>query len=151
MKNVKELTTKALFYFRTGYNCTESVILTIAKDTYEIDSDLIPKIATGFGGGIGRQGYVCGAVIGAIMGFGLKYGRNSPKELKAKTYNASAELCKQFKERFGTVFCKELCGCDLSTIEGVKKFGEENIREEKCSKFVSDVIEIFMVLQDQQK
>lgn len=113
MKNVNEIIDKALSYFKSGYNCAESTLLAIAKDALEINSDLIPKIATGFGGGISRQGYVCGAVSGAVMGFGLKYGRNNPEELRAKTYNRVVEFSKQFQKRFGSIVCKELCGCDL--------------------------------------
>lgn len=148
MKNINEIIDRALSYFRSGYNCAESVLLAIAKDALEIQSDLIPKIATGFGGGISRQGYVCGAVSGAVMGFGLKYGRNSPEELRAKTYNQVVEFYKQFQKRFGSIICKELCGCDLSTIEGVRKFRENNVHEEKCSNFVSGAMDIFMSLID---
>ena len=140
-----------LSYFRSGYDCTESVLMAIAKDALEINSDLIPKVATGFGGGISRQGYVCGAVSGAVMGFGLKYGRNSPEELRAKTYNRVVEFSKQFQKRFGSIVCKELSGCDLSTVEGIRKFRDENVHEEKCSNFVSGTIEIFMSLIDATK
>lgn len=151
MKNVNEIIDGALSYFRGGYNCAESVLLAIAKDALEIDSNLIPKIATGFGGGISRQGYVCGAVSGAVMGFGLKYGRDSPGELRAKTYNRVVEFSKQFQKRFGSIVCKELCGCDLSTEEGIRKFRDENVHKEKCSNFVSGAIEIFVSLIDATK
>ena len=151
MKNMNKVIDRDLSYFRSGYNCAESVLLAIAKDALQINSDLIPKVATGFGGGISRQGYVCGAVSGAVMGFGLKYGRNSPEELRAKTYNRVVEFSKQFQKRFGSIVCKELCGCDLSTIEGIRKFRDENVHQEKCSNFVSGAIEIFMGSIDETK
>jgi C_GCAxxG_C_C family probable redox protein len=106
MKNVNEIIDKALSYFTSGYNCAESTLLAIAKDALEVDSDLIPKIATGFGGGISRKGYVCGAVSGAVMGFGLKYGRNNPEELRAKTYNRVVEFYKQFQKSLEALFAK---------------------------------------------
>jgi C_GCAxxG_C_C family probable redox protein len=87
MKHANRIIGGAFSYFRIGYNCAESVLLAIAKDALEINSDLILRIATGFGSGISRRGYVCGAVSGAVMDFGLKYGRNSPEELQAKTCN----------------------------------------------------------------
>ena len=149
MKNLKETVDKALSYFRNGYNCSESTLLAIAKDAFEIDNDLIPKIATGFGGGISRQGCVCGAVSGAVMGFGLKYGRNNPEELMAKTYNRVVEFYKQFQEKFGSILCKELSGCDLSTIEGIRKFREGNVHEQRCCYFVTGALEIFMSLIDE--
>jgi len=149
MKHANRIIDGAFSYFRIGYNCAESVLLAIAKDALEIESDLIPKIATGFGGGISRRGYVCGAVSGAVMGFGLKYGRNSPEELRAKTYNRVVEFCKQFQKMFGSIICKELSGCDLSTIEGIRKFREENVYEQRCHYFISGAIEIFMSLIDE--
>jgi len=96
MNNVRETIDKAMSYFSSGYNCAESTLLAIAKGALGINSCLIPKIATGFGGGISRQGHVCGAVSGAVMGFGLKYGRNTPEELTAKTYRQVVEFHKKF-------------------------------------------------------
>jgi C_GCAxxG_C_C family probable redox protein len=148
MENMNEIVDKASAYFKNGYNCAESTLLAIAKDGLKLDSDLIPKIATGFGGGISRQGYICGAISGVIIGFGLKYGRNSPEELRAHTYNRVVEFLKQFQKKFGSILCKELSGCDLSTIEGIRKFREENVHKQICSHFVNGAIEIFIGLID---
>jgi len=149
MENVNDIVDKASSYFKSGYNCAESTLLAIAKDALKVDSDLIPKIATGFGGGISRQGYVCGAASGAIMGLSLKYGRNSPEELRAHTYNPVVKFLKEFQKKFGSILCKELSGCDLSTIEGIRKFREENVHGQVCSHFVNGAIEIFMSLIDE--
>ena len=149
MKTLNKTVGKASSYFKSGFNCAESTLLAIAKDAFEIENDLVPKIATGFGGGISRQGYICGAVSGAVMGFGLKYGRNSPDELRAHTYNRVVEFLKRFQKRFGSIKCKELSGCDLSTIEGIRKFREENVHEHVCSHFISGAIEILMNLIDE--
>jgi C_GCAxxG_C_C family probable redox protein len=43
----------------------------------------IPKIATGFASGIGRKGSICGALAGAIMAIGLRYGRNAVEDREA--------------------------------------------------------------------
>ena len=64
-------------HYQSGYSCAQSVLLTL----YEYigpdgKNDLIPKIASGFGGGIGRCGSVCGALTGSIMAVGIKYGSN---------------------------------------------------------------------------
>jgi C_GCAxxG_C_C family probable redox protein len=146
MENMNEIVDKASSYFKNCYNCAESTLLAIAKDGLKLDSDLIPKIATGFGGGISRQGYIYGAVSGVIIGFGLKYGRNSPEELRAHTYNRVTGFLNQFQKEFGSVICKELSGCDLSTIEGIRKFREENVHKQVYSHFVNGAIEIFISL-----
>ena len=70
---------RSLELFRSGYFCAESVLQAIAENQ-DIQSDLIPKIATGFCSGISRTGGMCGAVSGGIMGIGLVAGRNSPAE-----------------------------------------------------------------------
>lgn len=150
-KNVEEAVEKALSSFRGDFNYAESTLLSIANNVIEIRTDLIPRIATGFGGGISRQGYVCGAVSGAVIGFGLKYGRSSPDELRASTYNRVVEFYKQFQERFGSIICKELSGCDLSAIEGVRKFRAESIHERKCTHFVAGAVEIFTSLVDEKQ
>ncbi len=141
-----EATNKARIYFGSGYNCAESVLLAIAEGVLKVKHDLIPKIATGFGGGISRQGCICGAVSGAIMGLGLKYGRSSPEELRARTYNRVEEFLRQFRAKHRSIVCKELCGCDLSTIEGIRKFRDENVHAEKCTSFVSTAVKIFTIL-----
>jgi len=143
MENVDEIVAKSFYYFGSGYNCSESILLAIAKDSFGLDTDLIPKIATGFGGGISRQGHVCGAVSGAVMGFGLKYGRTNPEELRAKTYNRVVQFFKQFQKEFGSILCKELSGCDLSTIEGIRKFREDDVHEKRCRYLVTGALKIF--------
>ena len=70
---------RSLELFQSGFFCAESVLLAIAE-SQGIQSDLIPRIATGFCSGISRTGGMCGAVSGAIMGIGLVAGRNSPAE-----------------------------------------------------------------------
>jgi len=54
--------------FNMGYNCAESVLLAVSEAngaTRQRAQSLIPRIATGFGGGIARNGDVCGALVGA--------------------------------------------------------------------------------------
>ncbi|MCW4055801.1 MAG: C-GCAxxG-C-C family protein, partial [Candidatus Bathyarchaeota archaeon] len=66
---------KAAIYFRGGYNCAQSVLLAM-QEHYGTKSDVIPKIASAFGGGVGRCGSVCGALTGAVMTIGMKHGTN---------------------------------------------------------------------------
>ncbi|MBS7637226.1 C_GCAxxG_C_C family protein [Candidatus Bathyarchaeota archaeon] len=128
---------RAVSRFREGYLCSESILLTFAE-AFGIKCWQIPKIATGFGGGIGRAGCVCGALTGAIMALGLKYGRRTLNETEAyeKCLKKSLELYKKFEEEFGSVFCRDLTQCNLTTTEGRQKFKEQQIRETKCTKYV---------------
>lgn len=102
-----------------------------------IEASCVPRIATGFGAGMGRHGETCGAVVGAIMALGMKYGREDAADLPAKmnTYDKVESLLNAFKQRYGSVVCHDLVGCDLLTIEGNERFKRENLIE-KCREFV---------------
>src|SRR5512136_28960 len=90
---------KAAAYFKQDYNCAQSVLLTM-QEYYTIPkSDLIPKIATAFGGGIGRRGSLCGALTGAIMAIGLKHGTDKTVLIeKEKAYQIALKFYDQFSK-----------------------------------------------------
>lgn len=147
-----ELADKAVERFLSGYNCAESVLLT-GCEMLGIESEITPKIATGFGGGIGRQGSVCGALSGAVMALGLKLGRMKAEdtESRERTYAASLQLYKEFEKEFGSAICYELIGCDLTNPEQRKRFHEMNVAKEKCAKFVHKATSILVDLVSRQQ
>ncbi|MDH7477732.1 MAG: C-GCAxxG-C-C family protein, partial [Candidatus Bathyarchaeota archaeon] len=61
---------KAVKRFLYGFNCAQSVLLTMFEH-WNGENELIPKIATTFGGGIGRCGSLCGALTGGVMALGI--------------------------------------------------------------------------------
>lgn len=139
---------KAINYFDQGYNCAQSVLLTM-QEYYGIqENKLIPKIATAFGGGIGRLGSLCGALTGAIIAIGLKYGTNEPiLKKKEKTYKLAQKFYEQFSKASGSPFCKELIGYDLTDPEELDKARKSNVHEEKCTHFVKEAVEILINLE----
>lgn len=128
-----------------GFNCSESVLLSLVSE-WGIRSELIPRIATGFGGGMGRQGYVCGALAGGIMAIGLKYGRDKGSDVPArdKSYATVRELFKKFREEFGNIDCRKLTDCDLTTPEGIEKLSL--IRQRTCAKYIARTVELILEL-----
>ena len=86
------------------------------------ENEVIPRIASGFGGGIGGTGAVCGAVVGAVMAIGLKQGRDAPSEDRFGTWHLAQEFRRRFEAEMGHINCRELTGADLSTEEGRKQF-----------------------------
>lgn len=121
-----------------GFLCSESVLLAISK-WLDVHCKQIPKIATGFGAGIGGQGLVCGAISGGVMALGLKFGRNEVKKQKMKPYWFASDLLKRFEKEFGSIMCVELTGCDLTTEEGRKKYREEKLWKAKCRHYIESV------------
>ena len=97
--------------FLNGYNCAQAVFCTFAGEL-GIDNETALKLPACFGGGLGRQREVCGAVSAMCMAFSLKYAPNDPTNhaQKAEFYTKVQELCKKFKEENGSIICRELLG-----------------------------------------
>ena len=104
---------KAMEYFRNGYNCCRSTLLAFA-DVIDADPSVLAKIAAPYGAGIARLREVCGTVNGMAMTMGLLFGSDdaSDSEAKEKAYAAVNELATRFKERNGSIICKELLHLD---------------------------------------
>jgi len=100
---------KAEEYFLQGYACSQSVLMAHAEEL-GLDLETAKKISSAFGGGMGRLRKTCGALTGAFMVIGMKYGNIDPKDLKTKltAYDMVRELYKKFEEKHGTAECKEL-------------------------------------------
>lgn len=149
MADVKGTVDKGLSYFKPpSLNCAQSVVLAMIKDVYGITDPLqlayITKMTTPFGGGNSNQGRDCGAVSGGEMAIGFKYGTSTPKESRSRIYSLVKEFNKRFERKFGSIYCTDLCECDLSTTEGLEKFGNEKVHENVCHKYVAGAIEILM-------
>ena len=89
---------------------------------FEIESEIIPRIASCFGGGIGNTGAVCGAVAGAVMAIGLKKERGDTMEDWLRISAVAQEFRRRFEAEMGSINCRELTGADLSTEEGLKQY-----------------------------
>ncbi len=117
----------------------------------EDKTNLIPRIASGFGGGIGLCGSVCGSLAGSIMAVGVKYGSNESGEgNNVKAYTKSWKLFKQFEKQHGSVICRELIKYDLSNPEELAKARQEGVFEKCCVKFVGSAVENFLEMEQEQ-
>jgi C_GCAxxG_C_C family probable redox protein len=87
-----------------------------------IENEIIPRIASGFAGGIGNTGSVCGAVNGAVMALGLARERGETMEEALDHLAVVQAFRRQFEAERGTIECRELTGMDLSTAEGREQF-----------------------------
>jgi C_GCAxxG_C_C family probable redox protein len=135
---------KALKYFRNKFNCSQAV-LTVFGSEFGISENDCLKIACAFGGGMGRQQHTCGAVTGALMVLGLKYGKalNDSEEKKDLTYLKTREFFAEFKKMHGSTLCKDLLnGLDMNDPEDHKKIIEEKLFDINCEKYVEDAVTI---------
>lgn len=122
--------------FDEGLYCAESVLSTIAEHL-DIESDLIPRIATGFCSGMSRTAGTCGAVTGAVLGLNLAFGRSGVSESVEDSYEAVQDFIEQFHQTNGSINCAQLLGCDLGNEEGQQAFREANLGK-KCRKFTGE-------------
>ena len=103
-----------------------------------LDRSNVPRVASAFGAGVARHGEICGALIGAAIALGLKFGREDPKDVPTRDalYARMDRLMRAFEQEFGTVRCIELTGCDMTTPEGLEKSRELDLHHSVCPKFV---------------
>jgi C_GCAxxG_C_C family probable redox protein len=141
---IKTATQRSRELFDVGYYCAESVLLAIAE-SQGIESNLIPRIATGFCSGMARSGGMCGAVSGAIMGIGLVTGRDSPESSVQPSYELVQQLIHRFSQQHGSTLCPELIGCELNSEEGQREFMEKHLVE-RCQRYVEDATTIAVAL-----
>jgi len=134
---------RAVSLFKQGFNCAQAILAIYGKES-SLGRDTALKLASGFGGGMGAMGQTCGAVTGAFMIIGLKYGgtSSSDEEVKINTYKLIRKFAERFKSRNGTTICKELLGCDISTEEGLRTAKEKDLFSTICPKLVQDAAEI---------
>ncbi len=97
-----------------------------------IENEVIPRIASGFGGGIGGTGAVCGAVVGGTMVIGLKRGRDDASEDRFGAWRIVQEFRRRFEAEMGHICCHELTGIDLSTEEGREQFRSSDVPIRVC-------------------
>lgn len=132
----QEIVDLAVSYAAEGFLCSESVLMAISNHL-DIKCQLIPKIATGFGAGIGGCGMVCGAVTGGIMALSISFGRNKIEKQEEKAYWFATEFLNRFEKECGYLTCRELTGCDFASEMGMKKYRNENMWETKCRQFIA--------------
>jgi C_GCAxxG_C_C family probable redox protein len=139
MSNVE----KAVDRFTEGFSCAQAILSTFAPGL-GLDEETALKLASGFGGGMGRMGKTCGAVTGAFMAIGLKYGKTKAddEESKERTYMLACEFAKRFESNNGSVTCNDLLGCDIATPEGMRRAEAEDLFNTLCPKLVRNAAEI---------
>ncbi len=134
---------QAAEYMRGGLNCAQSVVKAYAAEL-GTGEDLAVKMASSFGGGIARNGYVCGAVSGAAFILGARYGFTDPAEpgAREKTYAKVNALIERFQKENGAVQCRDLLGIDPKNPEDWKRVREAGAFANKCPLFVQSAAKL---------
>jgi C_GCAxxG_C_C family probable redox protein len=130
--------------FNKGYNCSQSVFAAFCDET-GLSNDTALKIASSFGGGMGRLREVCGAVTGMFMVVGTKYGYTDASDERAKTghYRLIQDLAKQFEKENGSIICRELLGISIKHDIPIPEARNENYYKSRpCAELVEQAARI---------
>jgi len=148
MEKIEGIKEKAKSYFcdkpsnfPTGrpFNCCETVLKTLSEH-FDLKSDLIPRIGTGIGAGVSRNGLLCGCISGPALFIGIKQGRDTPEENPMKTWSLVDEYLTTFKKKYRYTNCRQLTGVDVKTPEGMKKYFE-SIHDYACAERIKFAVE----------
>ena len=109
-----------------------------------MDANEAARIAAPFGAGMSRMGWTCGAVSGALMVIGMRYGHEAGTdyETKERLFQLSQTFLVEFEAHHGSVVCRDLLGRDLSLPGELEQIREEGTFELLCPKLVGDAVEI---------
>jgi C_GCAxxG_C_C family probable redox protein len=130
---------EAKLNFDSGFNCAESVSLVVSKRLGRAKKNsmsCIPRIATGFGGGVARNGDICGALAGGIMAISLFLGRDKPDQSRDRCYDAVDRFYNEFVKAFGSSKCCELTRLDLKKTEQRETY-QHTVHIERCTPMVA--------------
>ena len=95
--------------FVGGYNCAQAVAVAFC-DVTGLTPEFSAKMASSFGGGMGRLREVCGAVSGMLLVAGILYGYDTSNDdvQKKAHYTLVQELAGQFRAQTGSIVCREI-------------------------------------------
>ena len=128
---------KAVELFKTGLCCSQAAFCAFAED-HGMDFETAQKVSAGLGGGVGRMREVCGAVTGATLALGLKYGPD-----KTAVYPHVQELCARFKVECGSIVCRELLEGTGATQGGSPEARTETYyRKRPCAELVKLAVQL---------
>lgn len=134
---------KAQKYFKQGFNCAQSVVMAY-HDLTGLTEEESARLASSFGGGLGRMREVCGAVSGMAIVAGILFGYDDPKAPGAvqEHYALVQRLAGEFKERNGSIVCRELLGDRSPLRSAPEPRTEEYYKKRPCVELVGDAVEI---------
>ena len=145
----EERISRATELFKSGYNCSQSVVAAFA-DMYGFTEEQALRMAASFGGGIGRMRETCGAACGMFLLAGLEKGAI---EGKAANYALVQELAAEFKKRNGSLNCGELLGLKKKAPVSSEPEArtEQYYAKRPCSKMVEEAARIWAEYLEKEK
>lgn len=132
--------------FLKGYNCAQAVAVAFAEEL-GMDEAAVAKLASSFGGGMGKLREVCGTVSGGLLVYGALRGYSDPADIEAKAaqYARVQEFAGRFKAEHETIICRELLknvALKKENTSAPEERTEEYYRTRPCVRFVETAAKV---------
>ena len=137
---------KAVALFKSGFNCSQSVVAAFA-DRYGFTEEQALHMSASFGGGIGRMRMTCGAACGLFMLAGLEKCavEGKDRESKAANYALVQQLAEEFKKRNGSLICAELLGLKKPEISSMpEERTAQYYAKRPCARMIEEAARIWV-------
>ena len=99
----------AVYLKHNGYNCAQAVLMAYL-DKLNLDEEMVKKLGSAFGSGMGGLKGTCGAVVGANIALGLLNNSNVQSKMIAK------DIVNEFIDKSGALECHVLKGLDTHKV-----------------------------------
>lgn len=84
-------------------NCVQTVLTPYLMSEPQVLLNLVMSMTRHLGGGVAGMGYVCGALLGAIMVLSRRLEEIGYSDEKSEQF--VREFSRQFGQQYGTIFC----------------------------------------------
>ena len=136
---MNDIVAKASADYAAGFYCSQAVLGAFCE-RYGMDITLARRVSCGLNSGVRNAG-ICGAVTGAVLVIGLRYGE-SPTDCNQKV----EEFIGVFRERNRSIICRDLLGCDIFTPEGKENAVNNHLFATICRDMVVSATQILCEL-----
>ncbi len=128
--------------FAGGLNCAQAVLSVFCED-YGLDAATACRLACGLGGGC-RSGEICGALSGAVVVVGLRYGNEAGEDAegKARCYDETRRYMERVRQDGQPLRCADILGYDVSTAEGTRLAREKGLLKTRCPAMVKKAVQL---------
>ncbi|MBP6977232.1 MAG: C-GCAxxG-C-C family protein [Bacteroidales bacterium] len=138
---MKDYVRDSLERFESGHNCAQAVVA-VFSDELGLRSETALKVAKAFGGGMAGYGKTCGALTGAMMVIGLRWGSASASDGEAndRVEKKTHQLVEEFEKKYGTSNCNELLGLEAGNLSGTDVLLRGSRICQSCHGFIETVV-----------
>ncbi|PLX69783.1 MAG: hypothetical protein C0603_02285 [Denitrovibrio sp.] len=134
---------EAVTLFKSGYHCSEAVLLAFEKYTNKKYSDDVKRGMSAFVRGVGSSGCICGALASGVFILSTLGGRLSTDESTSHLEKVIKTLHDDFKKEFSSACCRVITR-NSAKIFGIGKYNT-------CHKTVDFVAMRIIELAKQEK